>query len=180
MLIELIDRNTQAESSVSLLDSSQKELFRIVPHIWESQYPSIYLKWPTRGFAKSTFGELFSRKFPLSTANTRQAIIENTLSITASIAATVCDHLVVDRLGTRALNEDDLCSTVPTHRLLESARLLFDNPGPRELDLLAYKQDYSLQPLNEDFPPPGLSSYRANGLCRNRGEGRLGKTSGWL
>ena len=154
VLIELIDRNMQAESSVSLLDSSQEELFRIVPDIWENQYPSIYLKWPTRGFAKSTFGELCSRKFPLSTENTRQAIIENMLSITASIAAIVCDHLVVDRLGTRTLNEDDLRLTVPTHRLLESARLLFDNPGLREPDLLAYKQDYSLQPLNEDLPPP--------------------------
>lgn len=90
----------------------------------------------------------------MSTENTRQAIIENMLSITASIAAIVCDHLVVDRLGTRALNEDDLRLTVPTHRLLESARLLFDNPGLREPGLLAYTQDYSLQPLSEDLPPP--------------------------
>ena len=61
---------------------------------------------------------------------------------------------MVDRLGTRAPNEDDFRSTVPTHRLLESARLLFDYPGLREPDLRAYKQDYSLQPLNEDLPPP--------------------------
>ena len=154
VLIELLDPKLKLQSSVSLLDSSDEVLFRIVPDPWEDLYPSMYLKWPAKGFAKLTFGEICSRRFPLATDEIRQAVVEELLRLTGSVAAIICDNLVVDRYSTGIHSKDDIPWIVPRYRLLEAARLLFEEPELREKDMLEYQKDYLLKPLDEDMVPP--------------------------
>ncbi|KAL2040780.1 hypothetical protein N7G274_006238 [Stereocaulon virgatum] len=89
-------------------------------------------------------------------------------SITASIAAITCDHPVVASLSTRAFSKDKTCLKLPAHRFLESSRLLFDEPGLYEYVLLVYKQDYSLQPLDENLPAPACLSTMLRPLSEER------------
>ena len=139
---------------MSLLDSSDEVLFHIVPDPLEDLYPSMYLKWPAKGFAKFTFGEICAHRFPLATDEIRRAVVEDLLKLTGSVAAIICDKLVVDRYSTGIDSKDDIPWIVPRYRLLEAARLLFEEPELREKDMLAYQNDYLLKSLDEDLVPP--------------------------
>ena len=154
VLIELLDPKLKWQSSVSLLDSSDEVLFHIVPDPGEDLSPSMYLKWPAKGFAKSTFGEICAHRFPLATDERRQAVVEELLGVTGSVAAIICDKLVVDRYSTGIHSKDDIPWIVPRYRLLEAARLLFQEPELREKDMLAYQNDYLHKSLDEDMVPP--------------------------
>ncbi len=154
VLIEVLDPKIKLQSSLSLLDSSKEELFRIVPDPWEDLYPSVYLKWPAKGFAKLTFGEICAWRFPLATEDERQAIVEDLLRLTGSVAAIICANLVVDRFSTGSKDRDDVPWIVPRHRLLQAARLLFEEPELREKELLAFQNDYLLKPLDQNMDPP--------------------------
>ena len=154
VLIEVLDPKIKLQSYLSLLDSSGEELFRIVPEPWEDLYPLIYLKWPAKGFAKLTFEEICAARFPLATEDMRRAVTEDLLKLTGSVAAIICDNLVVDRFSTGVHDKDGVPWIVPRYRLLEAARLLFEAPELREKEMLAFQKDYLFKPLDENMAPP--------------------------
>jgi len=58
--------------------------------------------------------------------------------VTGSTAAIICDNLLVDRLSTSTRNKDEIPWIVLRFRLVEAARLLFEESELRESEMLAY------------------------------------------
>lgn len=64
-----------------------------------------------------------------------------------------------DPFSTDIHNHDDINWIVPRYRLLEAARLLFEDPQLSENDMLAYQNDHLLKPLDEKYGTACIARY---------------------
>lgn len=114
----------------------------IVPDPWEGLFPSIYLKWTdSKGFARLKYAHTDFHRLRRAYGGLWLKMYSNSLALSRQIT---CDSLVREAFSTDIHNHDDSTWIVPRYRLLEAARLLFEDPQPSE-------NEYLFKPLDEKY-----------------------------